>query len=44
VCDTIGLCRDVGHAPLPEPVRARAHEHVKRLLAGLNSAAGPPSD
>jgi anti-sigma factor RsiW len=44
VRDTIGLCRDVGHAPLPEPVRARAHEHVKRLLAGLNPAAGPPSD
>jgi anti-sigma factor RsiW len=29
---TIGLCRDVGAAPLPEPVRARARESVRRLL------------
>jgi len=29
---TIGLCRDVGTAPLPEPVRARARERVRRLL------------
>jgi anti-sigma factor RsiW len=29
---TIGLCRDVGHAPLPESVRARARDQVKWLL------------
>ena len=29
---TIGLCRDVGAAPLPEPVRARARASVRRLL------------
>ena len=34
VRDTIGLCREVGRAPLPEPVRSRAREQVKRLLAG----------
>jgi anti-sigma factor RsiW len=44
VRDTIGLCREVGHAPLPDPVRARAHHQVKRLLAGLHPSAGPPSD
>jgi anti-sigma factor RsiW len=30
--DTIGLCRNVAAAPLPEPVRARAQEAVRRLL------------
>lgn len=30
--ETIGLCRNVGAAPLPEPVRARAQEAVRRLL------------
>jgi anti-sigma factor RsiW len=44
VRDTIGLCREVGHAPLPEPVRARARAQVKQLLARANRAAGPPSD
>jgi anti-sigma factor RsiW len=29
---TIGLCRDVGEAPLPDAVRARAQEAVRRLL------------
>ena len=29
---TIGLCRDVGTAPLPEPVRDRARESIRRLL------------
>ncbi|HEY7190806.1 MAG TPA: hypothetical protein VH436_29850 [Vicinamibacterales bacterium] len=38
VRDTIGLCREVGHAPLPEPVQARARDRVKRLLAGANPA------
>ena len=32
VQDTIGLCRDVGRAPLPESVSSRAREQVKRLL------------
>ena len=39
VRETIGLCRDVGHAPLPEPVRARAREQVKRLLGGSNPSS-----
>jgi anti-sigma factor RsiW len=30
---TIGLCRELGRAPLPEPVRDRACEQMKRLLA-----------
>ncbi|MES1254568.1 MAG: zf-HC2 domain-containing protein [Acidobacteriota bacterium] len=38
---TIGLCRDVGTAPLPEPVRARARESVRRLLDADKRA---PSD
>lgn len=29
---TIGLCRDAATAPLPEDVRARARESVRRLL------------
>ena len=29
---TIGLCRDVGTAPLPESVRERARASVRRLL------------
>ena len=29
---TIGLCRDVGAAPLPDAVRQRAQEAVRRLL------------
>jgi anti-sigma factor RsiW len=29
---TIGLCRDVGSRSLPDAVRARAREHVRRLL------------
>jgi anti-sigma factor RsiW len=44
VRDTIGLCHDVGRAPLPEPVRARAHQRVKELLAALNPGAEPISD
>lgn len=31
--ETIGLCREAGSAPLPESVRQRARESVKRLLA-----------
>jgi len=31
--ETIGLCRDVGKAPLPDSVRRRARESVRRLLA-----------
>lgn len=30
--ETIGLCREVGRAPLPESVSGRAREQVKRLL------------
>jgi anti-sigma factor RsiW len=29
---TIGLCHDVGKAPLPEAVLERARERVRRLL------------
>jgi len=38
---TIGLCREVGTAPLPEPLRARARESVRRLL---DTAERPPSE
>jgi anti-sigma factor RsiW len=30
---TVGLCRDAGSAPLPEAVRNRAQESVRKLLA-----------
>jgi anti-sigma factor RsiW len=30
---TIGLCREAGNTPLPEPVRERARASVRRLLA-----------
>jgi anti-sigma factor RsiW len=33
---TIGLCRDAGAAPLPESVRARAQEAVRRLLRDVS--------
>jgi anti-sigma factor RsiW len=29
---TIGLCREAGNTPLPEPVRQRARASVQRLL------------
>lgn len=29
---TIGLCRDAGNQPLPDAVRDRARESVRRLL------------
>lgn len=29
---TIGLCREAASAPLPEPVRRRAQESIRRLL------------
>lgn len=32
---TIGLCRDAAQAPVPEPVRERAREAVRRLLRDL---------
>lgn len=32
--ETVGLCRQAGTAPLPESVRQRARESVRRLLAG----------
>ena len=39
---TIGLCRDAGRAPLPEDVRVRALEQVKRVLADARRARVPP--
>jgi anti-sigma factor RsiW len=33
--DTIGLCRNAAVAPLPEPVRQRAQDAVRRLLRDL---------
>ena len=30
---TIGLCREAGSTPLPEPVRQRAKASIERLLA-----------
>ena len=32
---TIGLCRDAAEAPLPEAVRERARQAVRRLLRDL---------
>ena len=32
--ETIGLCREAGTAPLPEPVRQRAKASIERLLGG----------
>lgn len=31
--ETIGLCREAGTTPLPEPVRQRAKASIERLLA-----------
>jgi len=31
--ETIGLCREAGSTPLPEPVRQRAWASIARLLA-----------
>lgn len=31
--ETIGLCREAGRTPLPEPVRQRARASIERLLA-----------
>lgn len=30
--DTVGLCRKAGSAPIPDAVRQRARESVRRLL------------
>ena len=30
--ETVGLCREAGSAPLPEAVRRRARDSVRRLL------------
>lgn len=35
--ETIGLCREAGSTPLPEPIRQRAKESIRRLLASENS-------
>ncbi len=32
--ETIGLCREAGSAPLPDAVRERAREGIRRLLGG----------
>ncbi|MBI3401293.1 MAG: zf-HC2 domain-containing protein [Acidobacteria bacterium] len=37
---TVGLCREAGTAPLPEVVRARARESVRKLLADKRSSTG----
>ncbi|MBZ5558531.1 MAG: zf-HC2 domain-containing protein [Acidobacteriia bacterium] len=34
---TVGLCREAGSAPLPDVVRAKARESVKKLLAEKKS-------
>ncbi len=34
--DTVGLCRHAGTMPLPDDVRRRARERVRRLLAGYD--------
>ena len=31
--ETIGLCREAGGAPLPEPIRERARASIERLLS-----------
>ena len=31
--ETIGLCREAGSLPLPDPVRQRARAGIERLLA-----------
>jgi anti-sigma factor RsiW len=31
---TVGLCREAGAEPLPEPVRRLAQESIRRLLEG----------
>ena len=36
--ETIGLCREAGSAPLPEPVRQRAKASIERLLASVKPA------
>jgi len=35
--ETIGLCREAGSTPLPEPVRQRARASIERLLASDTS-------
>jgi anti-sigma factor RsiW len=34
---TVGLCREAGSAPLPEAVRTKARESVRKLLRGLKA-------
>jgi anti-sigma factor RsiW len=34
---TVGLCREAGSAPLPDVVRQRAQESVRKLLAEKRS-------
>ena len=38
--ETIGLCRQAGARPVPEPVRQRARDRVRRLLDDLDGAPG----
>lgn len=33
---TIGLCREAGSTPLPEPVRQRARASIERLLRNVS--------
>jgi anti-sigma factor RsiW len=38
--ETVGLCRQVASVPLPESVRQRARESVRRLLDADRSVSG----
>jgi anti-sigma factor RsiW len=40
--ETVGLCRQAGSAPLPDAVRRRARESVRRLLDGVPSQPSDP--
>jgi len=37
---TVGLCREVGQAPLPASVRDRARERVRQLMADKSGLSG----
>lgn len=41
--ETIGLCREAGTAPLPDPVRRRAKASIDRLLASAKLPGGDES-
>lgn len=39
--ETVGLCRQAAFVPLPEAVRQRARDSVRRLLDQVNVSADP---